>query len=112
MALTKEQLRYLKKVCVCRGKAKQLSLLKAGGPGLQKCLREISHNVLKGRVPLNKAQTRRLQRHGAGVRTLARKGSSTVQRLKVEQTGGFLSALIAPLLGGLVSTVLGLFKRR
>lgn len=111
MALTKEQLRYLRKACACKCKSKQLCLLKAGGPGLQRCVREIAVNVLKGRVPLNKAQTRRLKRHREDVRALARKGSSNRQRLRIEQKGGFLASLIAPLLGGLASTVLGLFKR-
>ena len=106
MALRAQHVPFLKKLKVCRNLTKRKRLLANGGRTLQKILREIAFNVLKGNIKLTKRQLSNLKRHKKAVRLLASKTPSVKRRLKVEQKGGFLSALIAPVLTALASSVL------
>lgn len=81
-------------------------MLEKGGPVLQKLLREIAHNILKGNLRLTKKQHTNLRKHRAAVRLLAAKKPSTKSRLKAAQRGGFLPALIAPILAALAGSIL------
>ena len=73
-------------------------------PGVMKSVCECALNVLRGRVPLTKKQKAKLARYKTSLRKLATKrGSGTLKsKKKLVQKGGFLTALLAPLL----STVL------
>ena len=79
-------------------------ILKAGGSGLMKCLCEISKNVLKGNVPLTKFQKKKLSSHKHTLRKLLdKKKLSLIKKQRLVQKGGFLNALLGPvlnLLGG------------
>lgn len=102
MAMNPEQLKTLRALCKCKNKDKQQELLYTGGPNLQHALREVSHNVLKGTVPLTKAQKKHLKKHASDVRALAKKSTSLKKRLTIEQKGGFLPLLLAPLFGSVL----------
>lgn len=68
------------------------------------CFCECALNVLKGNVPLKKAQLNKLRREKQNLRQLARKRVSLKKKRKILQKGGFLGALLPPvlaLLGGL-----------
>lgn len=69
------------------------------------CLCECAKNLLKGRIPLTKRQLNNLRRWKKCLRTLSVKHPSLKQKKKVLQKGGFLGALLAPVLsflGGLI----------
>ena len=73
---------------------------------MQRALREIAFNVLRGAVKLSKQQLKRLFKHKEEVRALAKKNTSGKRREKIIQKGGFLGSLLIPILGTLASTVL------
>jgi len=71
------------------------------------CVSECAKNIIKGNVPLNPAQLQRLRRDRSNVRVLASKKTSLKKKRRVLQKGGFLGALLPPVLGVLGSLLLG-----
>ncbi len=70
------------------------AVVKNASPHLVKTLCECCHNVLKGNV-----QKRRLRRHKAILRQLTKKKLTVKRRKEILQTGGFIGALLGPVLG-------------
>lgn len=71
------------------------------------CLCECAKNVLNGRVPLTKRQLTRLRQYKRNLHTLATKKPSLKSKKRVLQKGGFIGALLTPilsLLGGLLGS--------
>lgn len=63
------------------------------------CIIDCAHNVLQGNVVLTPLQKQRLGKHKKVVRLLGTKGASyKVKRDLVVQKGGFVNALLTPLL--------------
>ena len=83
-------------------------LLKDASSDLLNSLSECSLNVLKGRVVLTPKQKRSLCRHKSTLRILAKKGTSLAKKRKLLQKGGFLGALLGPVLSVVGSLVEGL----
>lgn len=79
------------------------TILKNAPPDLVKALCECSLNVLKGNIKLNAAQKKRLRRYKNILRTLAVKKASAKTRKQMLQKGGFIGALLGPVLGVLGS---------
>ena len=75
------------------------AVVKNASPQLVKTLCECCHNVLKGNVPLTPVQKRRLRRHKANLRQLTKKKLSVKKRKQLLQTGGFIGALLGPVIG-------------
>ena len=68
------------------------------------CITECVKNLLKGNVPLNPAQKKRLASKKKSLREIALKKTSLRKKQKLIQSGGFLGALLGPIisvLGGL-----------
>ena len=68
------------------------------------CLCECAKNLLKGNVPLTLAQKKSLSRRKKELRELARKKVNLKKKKQIVQSGGFLGALLGPIisvLGGL-----------
>ena len=68
------------------------------------CITECVKNLLKGNVPLNSAQKKRLSAKKKVLRQIALKKTSFRKKQKLIQSGGFLGALLGPIisvLGGL-----------
>lgn len=63
------------------------------------CLCEVALNILKGNVPLNKNQKNSLAKYKLALRSLAKKSTSQKKRRQILQRGGFLGAILGPLLG-------------
>ena len=101
-------LNQLKKLKTCKEKERRKVLVEGGKP-LQLCLQECCINIMNGNVPLTTVQKAKLKRHKEKLLALRKKKTSHQQRLKIEQRGGFLPALIAPVLGALVA---GIFKKK
>ena len=69
-----------------------------------KCICECAKNVLAGNVALSPEHKRRLKRHKHSLRKLALKKTPISTKKKIVQNGGFLGALLGPvvkILGGL-----------
>lgn len=90
----------LKMLC-CAKPAIVKGVIKTANPDLLKSIRECSYNVLKGNVPLSTAQKSRLCRHKQSLRALAKKGTSVKRQKQILQKGGFIGALLKPVLSGL-----------
>lgn len=71
------------------------------------CFCECALNVLKGNVPLTKAQLTKLRREKQNLRQLTLKKVSLKKKKKILQKGGFIGALLRPvlsLLAGLIGS--------
>ena len=76
--------------------SKQLEQL---SPDVVRTIKNISKNVLKGSVNLNKRQINKLRQHEKLLKELALKRTSIKRSKKILQQGGFLASLLAPLVG-------------
>ena len=83
------------------------AILKGASPDLIKALSECSLNVLKGHVHLTRDQKRRLCKYKQTLRLLAKKSTSVKRRKQLLQKGGFIGALLKPVLG-VLGGILGL----
>lgn len=75
-----------------------------------KCICECCKNILLGNVPLTSQQRSNLKKRKADVRRLANKKISLKSKKAIIQRGGFLGAILGPVvsvLGGLLGNVLG-----
>jgi hypothetical protein len=70
------------------------------------CITECVKNLLKGNVPLNSAQKKKLSAKKKILRQIALKKTSLGKKQKLIQSGGFLGALLGPI----VSVLGGLFN--
>jgi len=72
-----------------------------------KCLCECARNIIKGNVKLNGVQRDKIRRRKQSFRKLALKKTPLREKRRIVQTGGFLGALLGPIvsiLGGLVGS--------
>ncbi len=98
---------FLKVLAHCSAKQRK-AILHNVSPKLLKCLCECSLNILKGNVKLTLSQKRHLSRHKQMLRTLAdRKTPVKKKKQLLVQKGGFLPALLTPIL----TTLAGLFLK-
>jgi hypothetical protein len=74
---------------------------------------ECAFNILKKNIPITKAQEDQLRRHKRFVYKLVDKSVPLIQKKKVlEQSGGFVQFLLAPVLGAILGEVAGeIFKK-
>jgi SAM-dependent MidA family methyltransferase len=90
-----DELKVLKKA---KRKLRQ-NILEAADNQLIRCLCECCYNVLNGNVKLSQKQKKTLQKHKHHLRNLsAKKTSQKKRRAILVQNGGFLPALLAPIL--------------
>ncbi len=89
------------KPCVVRG------VIKEADKDIVDSLSECCLNVLSGRVQLSSDQKKKLNRHKGVLRALARRGVSLRKRKVLLQKGGFLGALLKPIIGVLGNLLLG-----
>jgi len=67
------------------------------------CVSECAKNVIKGNVPLSSRQMTQLRRKRYDLRALSKKKTSLQAKRKILQKGGFLTALLPPILSVLGS---------
>lgn len=75
------------------------AMLNGASPDLVKALCECSMNVLRGNVKLSSHQKKRLSRYKQGMRALSRGNTSMKRKKQILQKGGFVGALLKPVLG-------------
>ena len=69
------------------------------------CICECAQNLLRGKVPLNKKQKTALIRRKKTLRELVKRKVSLTKKKRIIHSGGFLGALLGPIvsiLGGLL----------
>ncbi len=91
---------------LCKAKPKAVKAILSSEKELVDALCECSLNVLKGVVPLSVHQRKRLSRYKNNLRTVAKKTVSRQQKKALFQKGGFLSALLTPIIN-VLGTLLG-----
>ena len=104
----------MKKQAVCLQmliKTKNTKLRKAilehADPELIRVLCECAHNILRGNVQMTPQEKERLRKYQTKLRLIARKNVSVKQKRRhLQQTGGFLPALLAPLAASVVIPLL------
>lgn len=104
------QYQALRQLGKTKHKKLRSAILKKGGNELITCLCECGLNIIKGHVPLTKAQFKKLKRLRRPLQQIANKKISLKKKRRVlEQKGGFfLPSLLAPIIGVLAKSVLGL----
>jgi len=91
------------------------NMLKKAPNSLIKVISQCSYNVLKGNVKLNNIEKRKLKKYKKSLRELSKKRASLKKKREMIMKGGFLGALIGPVLAGLggslIKGIIGSFKR-
>ena len=84
------------------------AILEHADPELIRALCECAHNILRGNVQMTQQENERLGKYRSKLRLLASKRGLSVKqkRRKLQQTGGFLPALLAPLAASVVIPLL------
>lgn len=116
--LIKKHAKLLHFLCTCK-KAKQRNALVGVLPhDALKAIAECNYNVIKGTVPLSKAHLVALKRNKklhlnldedsdiAHLQGTARREALDEKRKNILQQGGVLPALLAPLLGAVISPII------
>ena len=86
----------------------RVAILKKADPKLIRCICECALNILRGNVTLKQAYKHRLKRHATILRRLADKNGSWKNKKRlIVQRGGFLPLLLAPILGTVLSRLIG-----
>ena len=106
-ARLKKQLNYLKILRKSNPKTRS-AILQNADKELILCICECVENTLNGNVKVNPAQQKQLKKYTTVLRQIRAKGGNLKTKKKLlVQKGGFLPALLAPILASLASTVLG-----
>ena len=102
-----DELKVLKKAKPSLRKA----IIKSGDSDLICCLSECCHNILNGNIKLSAKGKNSLHKHRKHLRDLASKKLSLRKKRNIlVQKGGFLPALLAPILSVAASLIGGLIK--
>ena len=81
------------------------AIIKGAGTSLITCLCDCVYNTLKGNVNMSKHQYRKIRRHKNDLRAL-NNSRTTADKKRIIQSGGFLGALLRPILGVLGSILI------
>ena len=81
------------------------AIIKSAGTSLITCLCDCVYNTLKGKVNMSKHQYRKIRRHKNDLRAL-NNSRTTADKKRIIQSGGFLGALLRPILGVLGSILI------
>lgn len=99
---------YLSVLCKCKPK-QRCELLKSADKQLIDTICDCAENILSGNVPIRGKVKQKLNQHKTLLRALRSKRDWRVKRKRLSQSGGFLPALLTPLLGivgGLVTDLI------
>lgn len=88
-------------------KEQRHALLRKADPALVRCICECALNVLQGNVSIQQSYKSKLRPYKGILRRLSsQKTSLSAKKRLIVQQGGFLPALLAPILGTLVSSLI------
>ena len=86
--------------------------IKQSDPQLLKAISECSRNILAGNINLSDEEFKKLKRFKRHLREVSAKKTSQKKKKELIQKGGFLQALIAPLIGLLGSVISGVIAKK
>jgi len=101
MSSTTERNASFFKTLLCGGKQKKSrqKIIRQASTDNIDALSEIALNLLKGNIPLNTKEKKKLKRHKDKIRKLGKRNVSTKKKKTLlVQEGGFLPLLLAPFL--------------
>ena len=101
----------LKKLHKCNDKEKKRWLKLHLDKDFVNCACECAHNILKGKVPLTKNQRNSLKKRKNKLRQLVKRKTSIKKKKQIIQSGGFLGALIGPIVS-VLGSLLGFNKQQ
>jgi len=116
--LIKKNAPLLHFLCTCRNEKQRKALVDLLSDNELRAIAECNHNVIRGTVPLSKDQLVRLKRkrqhlldldedHDLGhLQGTERRKAKRAKRKAILQKGGILPALLAPLLGAVISPLI------
>ena len=99
---------YLSVLCKCKDK-QRIALIRSADEQLIKAICDCVENVISGNIPIDYKAKKKLAKYKNLLRILKSKKKWTSKRKKLVQSGGFLTALLGPLLGvvgGLVTDLI------
>ena len=103
----KKQALFLQVLIKTKNAKLRKTILEHADPELIKALCECAQNILQGNVQMTPLEKTRLRKYKSKLRLIACKNVSVKQkRLKLQQTGGFLPALLAPLAANVIIPLL------
>ena len=83
------------------------AILKGASKDLLQCLAECAYNILRGNVLLTPLQKKSLTKYKKQIRQVADKKTILKRKRQIVQKGGFLPALLAPLLSSVIAPLAG-----
>lgn len=83
-------------------KASGKSIINSAEPELVNCFSDICYNILNGKVTLSQTERNKLAKYKSQIRKIANKRTTQKTKKTLIQKGGFLSALLGPLLGSII----------
>ena len=98
----KELLSYL---CACTSKS-QKEFLQNSSKDFTIALCEVCLNTLKEKIALTSTQKKKLERHKNSMRKLVQRKVGIAHKRKLLQKGGFITSLLAPLIGTLLKPLI------
>jgi len=101
----KKFLPTLKRICRIGDRARRDYVRKCDNEFIH-CVSECAKNLIKGNVPLTTHQMKNLRRRRNDLRALSVKKTSLRKKRKILQKGGFLTALLPPILSVLGSLLM------
>jgi len=81
------------------------SVVKSARPEFLNCIGDICYNILQGRVPLSPKDKTKLSKYKQQIRKIANKKTTLKSKRELIQKGGFIGAILAPLLGSLITPI-------
>ena len=103
----KKQALFLQVLIKTKNAKLRKAILEHADPELIQALCECAHNILQGNVQMTPLEKTRLRKYKSKLRLIACTNVSVKQkRLKLQQTGGFLPALLAPLAANVIIPLL------
>lgn len=105
--IQKNQAEILRSLCYLP-KTERFALLRQVDLKIVKLICECAYNILRGSVPLTVEQKNHLRKHVTQLRALTRKGDKIAKKKQIIQRGGggFLPALLIPIVTTLLAEVL------
>lgn len=83
------------------------AIIKGANKDLLQCLAECAYNILRGNVALTPSQKKSLTKYKKQIRQVADKKTILKRKRQIVQKGGFLPALLAPLLSSVIAPLAG-----
>ena len=87
-------------------KATAKAILSKGKTELFHCISDICHNILNGNIDLRHSDKDKLKKYKNHIRKIADKKTTAKSKKVLVQKGGFLGALLAPLIGSVLGPLI------